>query len=640
MLNGLLKSKVKSLFLVATAACSAQTFANEHDCRTITSDFAHNAWRVNFTVNLEETVPYFFNGETRCYIGRDITLEELSNFRFKAFKKRHFWSFGGEPVYNIKVSDETFIEQLKLDSTRYGKKFLTVSAYTPEGLILGGAGTSAIPNWLILFSPWINHLPWWAQFFPWWLHGYTADQVKPQDYPYPLIAENFPSGNAGRNDAQITGTQSAAITLRNDGPEDWLNAIPKWRNWWYLELSGVFTDTPFTFSVNDKYTSDKRGWEYDYTPLYSYDGEKWHRFDASEITVVTDEVEGEVTRTIEIDKQFDSNNVLLSRFYPYSSGQFDAFYEDFITKLPEEYVTKETLGHSPILGKPIDLVTITNPYVDAKDKKRVWIHARTHSAEVGGSLLVEGLMNFLARSDEYSQEALDNLIFHIVPVHNPDGVDLGHYRLNGSSVNLEVMWQRDENNPMLLNEDAPIENRLLNEAMLRLAEQDGKFTMALNLHSSQSDPDTRPFFYPHFGPESLGYSKEEAELWNKTVRFIDGVKASFGEDLIEPTPEEGGSSFASRNYPESWWWTNYGSDVMAVTFETTYDKSGFAPNYVTEDSLRRLGESMAISILSYHDLPIPAKQQRFRRSIFTRQSLNKEVRAVDPVVLNEDVSKQ
>ena len=398
-----------------------------------------------------------------------------------------------------------------------------------------------------------------------------------------------------------------------------------------MKLSGVFTNSDFTMEVNDIYPASNRGWEYDYTPVYSYDLAQWFRFPLNDLQETTTEIDGTVTRKIRIETRFDKNQVWVARFYPYSTQDFEDFYSSLEMKLPEGYIKRQILGDSPALEKPVYLITVTNPNIDDSEKKRVWVHARTHSAEVGGSLLVEGLMQFLANSTTESQSALDNLIFHIVPIHNPDGVDAGNYRLNGKAQNLESMWYRDENNPKRLKPGAPVENRILNKAMRSLGDKDGDFTVALNLHSSQSERATRPFFFPHFGPESLGYTKEQVTLWNNTIRFINLVKGYYGPELIEPSPEEGGDSFVTANYPESWWWANYGSRVMAVTIETTYDQSGFTPDYVTPDDLRRLGQSVGRAILAYHKLISPPPV------IYSSPT---EERHVDPVTRDEVRSKE
>ncbi|RYV03655.1 hypothetical protein SOPP22_03190 [Shewanella sp. OPT22] len=250
------------------------------------------------------------------------------------------------------------------------------------------------------------------------------------------------------------------------------------------------------------------------------------------------------------------------------------------------------------------MVTITDPNVNS-GKKRIWIQARSHPAETGSSFVVEGLINWLLSDDtEDADYALSHFIFNIVPIHNPDGVYDGNYRTNSLSQNLENAWVRSSSNSAVLSQDSPLENQILSREMFKLSKSDSPFIMALNLHSTQSDADRQAFFFPHFGPESLGYSTNEAQLWNNTIRFINGVRDNYkneqGEPLIEATPDQGGRSFVTNTYPESWWWANFGDKVMAVTMETTYEKAGYQQGYVTPDRLRNLGVALMKSLIKYN----------------------------------------
>ena len=590
---------------------AAYAEGNKANCSTVTAPNAKENWRVSFARDMDQAMPYFTNGKERCYIGKDIPLASLKDYRFRVFKEERISGPQRGDIYNIKINQNTKLEDLKFKATSSSARFRSAVVYRPSGEMMGTKITQSLN---------------------WWANRYLAENTKPKDYPYPYISDNFLSGNAGQHRRQKTDFQSASITLRNDSTEDSLNAIPQWRNWWSVSLSGIFTDSAFEFNIYDTYPSDNRGWEYDYTPIYSYDNKTWQRFEINDLKESVSENAGNVTRTIKITKQFTENKVWMSRFYPYSTDDFDRFYSDLLKTFPQGHLTKKTLGKSPVLNKPIELVTMTNPKIPDAKKKRIWIHTRTHSSETGGSFLVEGLMRFLSRKTPEAKTALDNLIFHIVPVHNPDGVNSGNYRLNLKSENLEVLWLRDPQNPLLLSSEAPIENQLLNKAIRHLAQKEGKFTLALNLHSSQSKRETRPFFFPHFGPSALGYNTEESGLWNKSIKFIDFVKHYYGKDLIEATPTDGGRSFVPKSYPESWWWANFKNTVMALTLETTYDQSEYAPGYVDKEKLHKLGESLGMAALAYHDLLNPP-------SLSSAPTFGSQ-RNIDPMIHDEENSKE
>ena len=174
-------------------------------CQAVTAENSAQFWRIGFVSNLTETVPYFTDGNRYCYIGSDISLSQLRNYRFHAFKENRETGIPSGNIYDILVGTDTTLESITFNST-YGAQFPSLKVYTPEGTLIGGAGTQSVN---------------------WWEHRYNADKNKPDEYPYPQISDDFPSGNAGQTKLQQTGTQYAAITLRNDGTEEWLYDFPR-----------------------------------------------------------------------------------------------------------------------------------------------------------------------------------------------------------------------------------------------------------------------------------------------------------------------------------------------------------------------------------------------------------------------------
>jgi hypothetical protein len=318
-----------------------------------------------------------------------------------------------------------------------------------------------------------------------------------------------------------------------------------------------------------------------------------------------------------MEKQFQYSKVWLARFYPYTLSQLVAY---LLQIEPSPFVQWEVIGQSAH-NRPIHMLTITDFNHSNSEKKQIWMHARSHPAETGSSFLLEGLINFLISDTRDAMAARSNLIFHIVPMHNVDGVVDGNDRSTPDSLNLEVMWFFDHDglNPFELSIDTPIEIQVLHRAIRSLLDTGPPFTIALNLHSSNSEPDTAAFFYPHFGPESLGYTSTEASLWQKQVDFIQYVGAYFGPGLIEPIPSQGGASFVSKTYPESWWWANFQDSVMAITLETVYSRAGFGTMWITPNELRDLGRAVGLAIIAYHNIPVNQPRHRMElKSLFNQ----------------------
>ena len=189
-------------------------------------------------------------------------------------------------------------------------------------------------------------------------------------------------------------------------------------------------------------------------------------------------------------------------------------------------------------------------------------------------------------------------VFRIVPMHNADGVALGNYRTNASSINLENQWLFELNAkpPIPLRGDAPAENQLLNTKGMYplLLDQQTPVVLALNLHSSNSEPDTAAFLFPHFGSDPKQYTEAERNLWAKQINLIKLLALRYG-GRIEMPPPDAGRGFLKSYFPETWWWKNQRDAVNAITLETTYGRAGFN-HWITQDDLRDLGRALAEAI--------------------------------------------
>ncbi len=435
----------------------------------------------------------------------------------------------------------------------------------------------------ILKSCFMKPLPYLLVFFVAFLMLTQCKKEDPDPEPEPLpasISEDFECGNIG-DIVKVTDTEWE-LSLANDNNN---STLPDhWRNWWYVLMDNVNTDTLTTFTIKN------RGWEYYYVPVYSYDNNYWRRFSEQEVTLTSD-------NEFIIRKQFSKSKVWVARFYPYSLSML----EDYLSTINgNPWLEVETYGLSQE-GRPVYLLHISDFSVKKDNKEQVLIHARTHPAETSPSFMLEGMIDFLLGGSAEAAEILATTEFHIFPMQNVDGVVAGNYRTTPNSENLEIMWYYDSGNPGQLTSAAPQEVRLVHDYALELMHGPGKpVTMALNLHASNSAPDVRPFFFPHFGPESLGYAPDEAALWGDQLRFISAIANHYGASMLEPVGEQGGSSFASKTYPESWWWVNYGPEVMAITMELTYGRAGYSPYWITPENMHTLGEALGMAIGDYY----------------------------------------
>jgi hypothetical protein len=212
----------------------------------------------------------------------------------------------------------------------------------------------------------------------------------------------------------------------------------------------------------------------------------------------------------------------------------------------------DSIGLS-VQGRPLWRVTVGEE--TGVVKPRIFVHARTHPAEVQSFYVLREMLLYVADTARDTSAALRrDFAFHFVPMHNPDGVALGRARQNANGLDIESNWNHAAPQP---------EVTALKSAFQSLSTGpiDGMIRVALNLHSDQINC-TRFFFYHHENGTSTTYATRQRT-------YISGVRDYFPEG-IEPwnyaVSWTGG--FASQ-YPESYWWLTRGAEVMALTYEDT-----------------------------------------------------------------------
>ena len=270
------------------------------------------------------------------------------------------------------------------------------------------------------------------------------------------------------------------------------------------------------------------------------------------------------------------------------------------------------------MGRDIKMITITNPKFDDKNKKRIWIHARTHPSETGSSFVIEGLINYLLSNccEHCNGADLNKLIFNIVPMVNPDGVALGNARVSpDSSYDLERMWFRDKDN-YNLQDTCPPEIKALHSAITKTIKTGPEYIIAINLHSKNAPPDWRSFLYSNFKFGDKNYSSQGDSLFKKQLSFAKLLSQYYCVDTIKVrTSEEALKSMEEKLFPEAWWWLNFKDKVMAVTLETTSGYDGCFEEWVTYKDHEYLGEALARACNQYYKHFISKEFFRYERPV-------------------------
>ncbi len=325
--------------------------------------------------------------------------------------------------------------------------------------------------------------------------------------------------------------------------------------WYFFRMEGVKGKQIF---LNIKNSEAIR-------PFYSYDGVNFKRFDASE----------NINRG-QIFKIFQKDTVYISHYIPYTYSRNQAKIDEWAQK---PFVKREEIGKSQN-GLAVDMLTITDTSVPDKDKKRVWIHGRSHPSEQPANWHLEALINNIVADTPEARDMRRETVFYIVPMINPDGVAGGYSRSTSTGVNLEVNWDRPDSL-------TTPEVKLLKKKISELTSV-APFDLLLNMHSQIANSAT---YWIHTAKST-------------TSRFLAKQillsSLTMGERNYYAPDDQSFSDMASR-YPEGWIWNQFGEKTVPITFETPYTFFTNNPSgeWVSTETLSSLGLNSFYAIYDY-----------------------------------------
>ncbi|MBL7013003.1 MAG: T9SS type A sorting domain-containing protein [Candidatus Marinimicrobia bacterium] len=242
----------------------------------------------------------------------------------------------------------------------------------------------------------------------------------------------------------------------------------------------------------------------------------------------------------------ETENSVLRNTYNWGYG-----YNDLLNDLniwnESPFVTIDSIGAS-VQNRALWEMTISGE-PESTTLPRIYIHTRTHPGEEESFWVVDEIINILLSDAPYADFIRNNTIFHIIPMYNPDGVELGYARENAHGVDIESGW---DDNP-LEPEVAVLKNRFI-----ELMDTPNPIKVALNMHSAYA---CYRYFVYH---DSYGTSPLYAQL---EQNYITGVRDYFLNGIEPWTHYVSWTNGTPDQYPESWWWMTHGENVMALTYE-------------------------------------------------------------------------
>lgn len=268
---------------------------------------------------------------------------------------------------------------------------------------------------------------------------------------------------------------------------------------------------------------------------------------------------------------------------------YDALRADLDRWRTSPFVRIDSIGAS-VLGRAIWELTITSPNEPATPRHTVYIHARTHPNEVEGTHVVNEVIRALLSDEPWARTLRERTTFHIVPMYNPDGVELEFPRENANGLDLERQWDKDPMEP----ETAALKRRFV--SLMASAEP---IEVAINIHSAYA---CKRYFVFH---DPTGTSSAYAVL---EQRFIEAVRSFFIEGIEPWSYNVTWEGTAPTHFPESFFWYTHGPNVMALTYEDmncashgSYDRTGVA---IVRGIAEYLGISFSTGVARGSNLPV------------------------------------
>ena len=272
------------------------------------------------------------------------------------------------------------------------------------------------------------------------------------------------------------------------------------------------------------------------------------------------------SQNLDIDKCGVEPSNEIQKREMYSTNNWGYGYSNLETDLEEwgkyDFVNIDFIGYS-VLDRKLHVLKVKDESKIAEF--RVSIHARTHPNEVQGWYVTDEMINILLSETTLANRLLNKVEFSIIPMINPDGVELNKARQNSNGVDIESNW--GSSNP-------EAEVVALKSYFGDLMNSGLPIDVMLNMHSAYVCK--RYFVYHHQNGTSYSFTQDEK-------RFIASIQNYFEDGIEDWNYYVSWSKGTPTRYPESWFWRNYTDQVMALTYEDmncssagNYDVTAFA----------------------------------------------------------------
>lgn len=209
------------------------------------------------------------------------------------------------------------------------------------------------------------------------------------------------------------------------------------------------------------------------------------------------------------------------------------FFAEWVGDLTtREGVTQRVIGTTP-RGRDLPMVEAGAP--DAE--RHVLFISRQHPPEVTGTFALVAFMEEMLGDSPLAEDFRSEFRIHVVPVMNPDGVDLGHWRHSTGGIDLNRDWVAFHQP----------ETRAVRDAMAQImADDESELWFFADFHSTGRD-----VFYTL----DRALETRPAAVLDP---WIEHIRSAMPDYELEDAPSDGGHGVVSRD----WAWREYQAPGM------------------------------------------------------------------------------
>lgn len=364
------------------------------------------------------------------------------------------------------------------------------------------------------------------------------------------VATNFESGSA-----RVLSLDQQTQTIRITPAGDPKRGIP---NWWYVRIDGINTTIPLVLEVEaredlipDELTGQGKktspGWTWPAQAALSLDGKTWKQT-----------AEGQkINNRMVYQVQPATGTLWLAWGPPFTPT--DAL--NFVNRISQthSFAKAFSLGRS-LEGRPVPALQIAEGSKRANQRPAIWISARHHAWECGGSWVSTGLTEWLVSDDQQARWLRQHAEIFVVPLLDVDHVATGDGGKHGEPQDHNLDWSAQPHWP----EVAATQKRILALA------KEGRMNMFLDLHNPAPG-----------NKQQTAYVIEKAYMPEKAdprkLRFVDLMIEEFGGLKQNPArpPAENPALFHRVSVP--WVLEHSNSNTIAFCIETPWNTPSGTP---------------------------------------------------------------